>query len=123
MQERVRRKEALIEAIERERYVIIDAQSQITEKHLRRVYRGVSDDLGAPRPSAARVNEVIRHEWKGANYSKRIWKNAEAMAELLEGDILDGALSGRTYRDIAKEISDTMDASRFAANRLIRTET
>lgn len=68
------------------------------------------------------VKAAMAHEWKGSNYSKRIWKNTDKLAENLERIIKAGILSGQSQRKMVAAIKQEMDSSTYMADRLIRTE-
>ncbi|WP_286910736.1 minor capsid protein [Clostridium sp. UBA1652] len=69
------------------------------------------------------VQEILRNKWSGKHYSKRIWRNTDVLAEKLEEIITSGLMSGKSSRKMAKELRDQTDYGKFAAERLIRTET
>lgn len=68
------------------------------------------------------VTEAVTSPWKGKNYSQRIWKNTQKLADEA-GKIIDaGITAGQSYDKIAREIADLMDVGFYAASRLVRTE-
>ncbi|NLW52737.1 MAG: hypothetical protein GXY87_05190 [Tissierellia bacterium] len=40
---------------------------------------GVSKDL---------VDDALKHEWKGSNFSKRVWNNQKMVAKYLEDNLM-----------------------------------
>ena len=68
------------------------------------------------------VKAAIANEWKGANYSKRIWNNTDKLANDLEEILTQGLMIGTSGKKMATRIVKKMDSSRYEANRLIRTE-
>lgn len=68
------------------------------------------------------VKAAIANEWKGANYSKRIWNNTDKLANNLEDIITQGLMIGISGKKMATRIVKKMDSGRYEANRLIRTE-
>lgn len=68
------------------------------------------------------VKAAIANEWKGSNYSKRIWNNTDKLANDLEDILTQGLLIGISGKKMANQISKKMDSGRYEANRLIRTE-
>ena len=68
------------------------------------------------------VKAAIANEWKGANYSKRIWNNTDKLANDLEDIITQGLMIGISGKKMATRIVKKMDSGRYEANRLIRTE-
>ncbi|BDC01580.1 hypothetical protein CP118TE_12890 [Clostridium perfringens E] len=69
------------------------------------------------------IKEVLRNKWSGKNYSQRIWKNSDVLAERLEKVITSGLMSGKSSKRMAKELDDLSNCGKFASERLIRTET
>ncbi len=68
------------------------------------------------------VKAAIANEWKGANYSKRIWNNTDKLANDLEEILTQGLMIGISGKKMATRIVKKMDSGRYEANRLIRTE-
>ncbi len=69
------------------------------------------------------IEEILKNNWSGKHYSKRIWDNTDALASKLEEVITSGVMQGKNSRKMATEIQDMTDYGKFAAERLIRTET
>lgn len=68
------------------------------------------------------VKSAIATEWKGSNYSKRIWKNTNRLAEVLEEVVINGLMTGISGQKMATELTSRMNVERYKADRLIRTE-
>lgn len=69
------------------------------------------------------IKEILKNNWSGKHYSKRIWHNTDVLAQKLEEIITSGLMSGKSSRRMALELQDQTDYGKFAAERLIRTET
>lgn len=69
------------------------------------------------------IQEILKNNWSGKHYSKRIWHNTDVLAEKLEEVITSGLMSGKSSRRMALELQDLTDYGKFAAERIIRTET
>ncbi len=73
------------------------------------------------------VKEILKEDWSGKHYSKRIWENAmvggEKIEEVVEKLLLKGTLTGINSRKMAKELSEITNVETYACERLIRTET
>src|SRR5690606_34618574 len=66
---------------------------------------------------------ILRSRWLKENYSSRIWKNTNNLANQLP-KIIGGALStGTSYEKTARLLRERFDVSRANATRLVRTET
>lgn len=120
---RIQRKEALSKAIEIEKLKQVDTQLNLGGKHLKNVYSSVLNDLGCARVSKKYLDEVLNHEWAGSNFSKRVWHNQDVLAKSLESNLLQSFASGKSNKQIADELEYHTNLGRYAANRLIRTET
>ena len=70
-----------------------------------------------------RIQEILKQNWSGKNYSNRIWKNNEVLADKLQDVLLEGFKSGKSIQKMAKELDDLSSYGKFASERLIRTET
>lgn len=75
------------------------------------------------------VNQLLREDWQGRNYSESIWKNTN---KLVNGDknfaglptIIGGALmSGASQQKTNKLLREGFQIGEYEATRLIRTET
>ncbi|MDD3137699.1 MAG: minor capsid protein [Lachnospiraceae bacterium] len=72
------------------------------------------------------IAEVIRNNWSGKHYSKRIWENskvlAEGMNDVVEKLLLKGLMTGENSKKLASELSRKTGVAKYACERLIRTE-
>ncbi|MDU5106522.1 minor capsid protein [Clostridium sp.] len=69
------------------------------------------------------VQEILKNNWSGKHYSKRVWKNTDILAEKLEEVITSALMSGKSSRRMAMELEELTNYGKFASERLIRTET
>lgn len=69
------------------------------------------------------VQEILKNNWSGKHYSKRIWHNTDVLAEKLEEVITSGLMTGKSSRRMAMELEELTSYGKFAAERIIRTET
>lgn len=69
------------------------------------------------------IQEILRNEWSGKHFSKRVWKNTDVLAAKLEEVITSGLMSGKSSRRMVQELRELTDYGKFACERLIRTET
>lgn len=70
-----------------------------------------------------RVKQVLRNRWSGKNYSARVWANNQAMSRELSKALLERIMQGKTSRETFRALMAQSDMGRFAANRLLATET
>ena len=72
--------------------------------------------------SQKQVDQVLRMNWSGKHYSKRIWKNTENLAQTLKEEMLVSLLTGRTDRETTQIIENKFGTGAIQARRLVRTE-
>lgn len=70
-----------------------------------------------------RVKQILRNQWSGKSFSRRVWLNNEEMARQLSRALTERVLQGKTTSETFKALSDLSDMGRMAANRLLSTET
>ncbi len=68
------------------------------------------------------IERAINTKWSGKNYSARIWKNTQELAQDLKEEMLLGLLTGKTEREMSLEISKRYAQGAFRSRRLVRTE-
>lgn len=68
------------------------------------------------------AEEAVQNKWDGKNYSERVWKNRDKLAQEAGRTIDSSAASGASIAQMTKELSDLMDVGSYVAARLIRTE-
>lgn len=68
------------------------------------------------------LKRILEHPWSGKNYSEALWENTDKLAALAKREITLGFMSGSSVQKMAKEIDDVMEKGRYAAERLVRTE-
>lgn len=69
------------------------------------------------------IDMILSTEWAGRNYSTSVWNNTQVLADKLYETITRGFLSGKSLKEISKELVDLTEFGMFAAERLVRTET
>lgn len=98
----------------------------INEAYYRTCYefqRGINLAFDVANINTRAVNMILRTEWAGSNYSARVWNNTQNLASNLDSIITRGFLSGKALNTIAKELEEQTGCGKFAAERLVRTET
>ena len=68
------------------------------------------------------TKNILDSHWHGSNYSKRIWKDTEALAKRLEELFTVESMTGMSEFEMAKSIATEFDRSIGVVQRLIRTE-
>ena len=68
------------------------------------------------------LNRILRTNWSGANYSKRIWGNTRGLARELKTQMTLAYLTGKNESEIAGELANKYATGAAYARRLVRTE-
>lgn len=68
------------------------------------------------------LKKILEHPWSGKRYSQALWENTDKLAVLAKREITLGFMSGASVQKMTKKINDVMDKGRYAAERLVRTE-
>lgn len=69
------------------------------------------------------IEEIVNTKFKGESFSKRIWKNRDALGKLIEKNLQDIVASGMNKDKAVQQIMDIHNSSFNNADRLVRTET
>lgn len=106
-------------------------QAMILERELGQAYRaayekplfGSSVAVLWGLQSQYAMEQVINGNYKGSNFSDRIWKGRQATFDLLKKEIEKIVISGQSKDEAVKVIRQAAGASFSNADRLVRTET
>ncbi len=74
-------------------------------------------------PDLRGMLQAMDTAWSGRNYSARIWRNTDHLAQMLEDEIEAAFLSGKSVRRMADTIMERFGVGYRAAECLVRTET
>ena len=74
-------------------------------------------DLGFRELDPKHVEELLKTNWMGSNYSKRIWKQNKALGETLKQEFMVNYLTGRSSHDMAQVLSERFGVSYFNSRR------
>lgn len=70
------------------------------------------------------IKLMLNEKWfDNKNFSQRIWKNQEKLANYLRINMSADNMSGKSIAKISKELAEFMNVGLFNATRLARTET
>jgi SPP1 gp7 family putative phage head morphogenesis protein len=69
------------------------------------------------------INRILKTDFYGKNYSKRIWNNTAALAKDLKQTLATSIATGQSYTKTAKDIKERYNVTRYQATRLVQTET
>lgn len=68
------------------------------------------------------VQSILQMEWSGADYSQRIWRDNDVLANKLKDELVRAAINGTNPRVTAKKLRDTFGGTKPNTERLVRTE-
>lgn len=69
------------------------------------------------------ISSIIKKDWSGKHYSKRLWGNTKLLAETVKEELSVSLLTGRSSKDVANMLMEKFNVSAFQSRRLVRTET
>lgn len=72
--------------------------------------------------STHETKNILASEWKGDNYSERIWNDTEKLAKRVEELFTVEAMTGMSELEMARELQSEFRVASNIAKRLIRTE-
>lgn len=131
---RISRKEQLLAGIYR---TMIDMAGDVEERmedflgglYVSNYYRGHYDvqsllgiGFSVAELDRKQIRRILDYPWSGKNFSQSVWENTDKLAALARREIALGFISGSSVQKMAKAIDDVMGSGRFAAMRLVRTE-
>lgn len=68
------------------------------------------------------IETILSMEWSGANYSTRLWRNADQMINALVDELVRAAINGSNPRVTARKLRKILGSGKYATERLVRTE-
>lgn len=131
---RISRKEQMLSGIYRTMITLSgDTETKLTEllgdKFKTNYYRGCYDmqnilgiGFNVSEVDVKMLRSILEYPWSGKNYSQALWENTDKLAILAKREITMGFMTGSSVQKMAKEINDVMGKGRYAAERLVRTE-
>lgn len=69
------------------------------------------------------IKAILNTNWSGKLYSKRVWGNSQTTINSIAETLTSGFISGKSIPRMVKEIEELTEYGKYAAERLIRTET
>ncbi|ATP40706.1 hypothetical protein CSE16_11970 [Solibacillus sp. R5-41] len=132
---RITRLEALKENTYLQSKIIADAEIRetttgfaqtINDAYYRMMYdvhRGLGVGFEFAAMPASTVELILKNPWSGKHFSQRVWDNTDTLASQISEVITAGFMSGTGTRKMIQDLAERMGVGKFAASRLIRTET
>lgn len=113
---------------------LAQTEIDISTKHYKDVisdtYKNTTDYLRSIKTNASfsmlkteAIQDLLSTKWLGENYSKRVWKNTNLLANRMTEILLDGIVLGKSIATMSDQINKIMRVGSFNCERLIRTET
>lgn len=106
--------------------------NEFTENYMRSIYEvhsqtgkildgRIAADFGTY--NQTEIDVILNTDWKGSNFSKRVWKNnIEELPAQLEKALSNGLMNGHSYDEMAKDLNKRFDVARNRAVSLVQTE-
>jgi SPP1 gp7 family putative phage head morphogenesis protein len=69
------------------------------------------------------AKQIVNADFKGANFSERIWNNKSKLREHIEKGVIDSVISGQSKDKAVREIKRSFGVGFNDADRIVRTET
>lgn len=131
---RIRRLEVLQQDIDEKTKQLADIEQNITKEHyidlantayarsIFDIQKGTGFLFSFSSMPLSRIEEILRMNWSGQLFSKRIWGNTADLNQKIKQELLTGFMTGRSYAKTAAEIQEQMQVRAWEARRLVRTE-
>lgn len=133
---RISRYQALQENIDIELKKLVQEECVISKKHyvdiinegyyrsIFNVQKGIGIGFNFSQLDNRTINLILNENWyKSENFSQRIWKNNNKLADYLKSNFLADNIVGKSIQRMASALDDTMNIGKYNAVRLLRTET
>lgn len=121
----------LMEVIEKELGIVRKQQTGLLDAQLKQIFEDTietaMDDFGIASTtysvtSPEQLEQTVRADWQGSNYSDRVWNNTNILAQRLKNDITQMIVAGTNPQDIIDMLRYDFGVAYNVAERLIRTE-
>lgn len=101
----------------------IDTINKAYYRHIFDIQKGLGIGFDIAAMSTKTMEAILKNPWSGKHFSERIWNNTDVLAEKLIEVITSGFMSGKSIDKMVRELKDYTEYGKFAATRLVRTET
>ncbi len=108
-----------IQASERQ---YIDTINEAYYRNIFDIHKGLGIGFDFASIPTKTIEYILKNPWSGKHFSSRVWKNTDVLAKKLTETIISGLMSGKSYYKMAKELEEYTEYGKYAAMRLIRTE-
>lgn len=80
-------------------------------------------DLKFTEPPKKLMEQLLRKQWEGSNFSTRLWKNAQVLVTNLNDILTNGLIQGKTVTEMAIQLNNRMNKEFNICHKLVRSET
>ena len=133
---RIARYQALQDNIDIELAKLIDKENIITTKHyvntineayyreIFNIQQNLSFSFSFAQIDQRTIDLLLNQNWYNSeNFSRRIWKNNNKLADYLKQHMLPDYIAGKSITKMVEELEEAMQIGAYNATRLLRTET
>ena len=99
---------------------VLPRSEEVIREYTPTTEKGIGDSFSLINDRA--VQEIIDHDWKGSNFSERVWANTDELTREVKQVLLEGELTGASEAEMARKIEERFQVSMYKARRVIRTE-
>lgn len=68
------------------------------------------------------INKVMNSAWAGETFSETLWRNVDGVTKEVRKQLTWGLITGKSEKQMAKEIANKYQVGAFESRRLVRTE-
>ena len=101
-------------------------EKTLTDTYYRTIYdiaKGTGIDSPFNMLNQRTVEKILETKFEGSNYSERIWKNTDILANSLQDILARAVATGQAPEKTIREVMERFDVGFSNASRLVRTET
>lgn len=132
---RITRLEALKQSMQVHYGKLADKETQISKlsytdtindayyKNIFNIQKGIDIGFNVAQLPTKTIELMLNKPFLGSNYSQRVWNNTDVLADKLTETITSEMISGKSVPKMVKELEELTEFGKFAAERLVRTET
>ena len=101
-------------------------EKTLTNTYYRTIY-DIANGTGIDSPfsmlNQRTIEKILETKFEGSNYSERIWKNTDVLANSLQDILARAVATGQAPEKTIREVMERFDVGFSNASRLVRTET
>lgn len=97
-----------------------------TTQGFKEVYKNIRVSLGETdfsEPPKKLMEQLLRKQWEGSNFSTRLWENTQVLVTNLNDIVTNGLIQGKTVTEMAIQLNNRMNKEFNICHRLVRSET